>query len=242
MAHLKDSLPWNIFQKHTILVQEDSGWVKEEVNEEVAQTKEADCEILADAIYNAATEAAKLERKHFKASYEVPQPDTIVISNEDARFITPFVRAWRTQEYREQNDLHEIRLLQGEAYETIQANKPHVPFQTDEGSAIAATWESITDFNALCEHTDGEFSCGCILPLAQRRAAPFMVQKYPNMCGMFDRSNAKEYFNNCVMRSLLLAGRIEPMLKAAASPRNNLRSWYNARDCTDGPRCRIVSA
>lgn len=242
MAHLNDIFPWEIFPKHNIIEQEEAGWVKEASNEAVAQSKESDCDALADAIHRAATEAAKAERKHYQAEYEEPHPNDIIISDDDARFITPFVREWRTEEYRQQSDLHEIRMLQGDAYKAIQANEPHAPFETtDTGSGIAETWQYMTDFHALCEHQDGEFSCGCILPLAQRRAGPFMAQKYPNICGMFERSNAKEYFNNCVMRSLLLAGRLEPILKAAASPLNNLRSWYDARDCADGEQCRLVS-
>ncbi|RGP68545.1 hypothetical protein FLONG3_8104 [Fusarium longipes] len=65
----------------------------------------------------------------------------------------------------------------------------------------------------LCPHTDNTDKCGCALPYKERQLAAFQRDCYPNGCYEFDRYNREAYRNLEFVKTLLLLGEMDPILR-----------------------------
>ena len=84
----------------------------------------------------------------------------------------------------------------------------------------------------LCTHDNEEgFGCGCVIPLREMKAAAFLRQHYPNDCYQFFKKNTEAFYNIEVVKTLLLYGEMEPILRVCAHPNADIGDWENQCEC-----------
>lgn len=84
----------------------------------------------------------------------------------------------------------------------------------------------------LCTHDDG-FACGCCIPLRERKASAFLRKRWPNDCYEFFKMNKESFFNQELVKTLLLYGKMEPILRISSHPDVDLISWKCLAQCYD---------
>ncbi|KAJ5690539.1 hypothetical protein N7462_004931 [Penicillium macrosclerotiorum] len=93
--------------------------------------------------------------------------------------------------------------------------------------ASAGRWETwvCADHNRAADH------CSTVPPSMRKAKAFFRFHEY-NDCHKFDEVNGKGFFNLEVVKTLILHGEMEPILRACAHERVGLASWQNMAECT----------
>ncbi|KAL4878089.1 hypothetical protein BJY04DRAFT_196704 [Aspergillus karnatakaensis] len=158
------------------------------------------------------------ERAKYPAEYNPPQPDSILIDNRTAKRITPTVYKWRKALEIEtglpvvwSNDLcpHEHDIC-----DELEADSPERREQQDDGFKI---------------------DCWCALPYKERRASAFVRQHVHNNCYKFYKANRASLLNVTLMKTLLLYGEMEPVLRACSQPAVGYARWESVGECYDTP-------
>ncbi|CAM1503880.1 Fc.00g014710.m01.CDS01 [Cosmosporella sp. VM-42] len=85
----------------------------------------------------------------------------------------------------------------------------------------------------LCQHKDKATICECPLPFAERKMSAFIRQYKDNPCWWFfeENMNTEGFFNLEVVKTLLLYGEMDPILKVCTDPRIDLKSWWQKSLC-----------
>lgn len=84
----------------------------------------------------------------------------------------------------------------------------------------------------LCNHDNGEgFECGCVIPLRERKASAFLRQHYSNDCYQFFATNTEAFYNIEVVKTLLLYGEMEPILRVCVHPDVDYANWESQCQC-----------
>ncbi|KAE8550498.1 hypothetical protein EYB25_006725 [Talaromyces marneffei] len=82
----------------------------------------------------------------------------------------------------------------------------------------------------LCTHDDG-FKCGCAIPFQERKADAFLRQYALNGCWEFYECNSKAFYNIEVVKTLILYGEMDPILRVCAHPYVDFKSWESQYQC-----------
>lgn len=102
---------------------------------------------------------------------------------------------------------------------------------------------SPADANQLCDHKDESLAshCACVLPFLERKAAAFFRYTTQHGCYEFMDLNAMPFFNIEVVKTLILHGEMEPVLRACAHPESQLLEWERAGACDCVVSCAIYA-
>ncbi|KAI1037311.1 hypothetical protein LB503_008834 [Fusarium chuoi] len=83
----------------------------------------------------------------------------------------------------------------------------------------------------LCIHTNESDTCGCALPFKERKMAAFQRDKIENDCYEFEKYNEEAYFNLDVVKTLILHGEMDAVLRSCAYEGSRLSDWWQETEC-----------
>ncbi|KAH7208783.1 hypothetical protein DER44DRAFT_808881 [Fusarium oxysporum] len=83
----------------------------------------------------------------------------------------------------------------------------------------------------LCPHIDEYDKCGCVLPFRERKMSAFQRQQIPNDCYEFDTYNLESFRNVEVVKTLILHGEMDPILRSCAYEGSHLAKWWEHQEC-----------
>ncbi|CAG7559252.1 unnamed protein product [Fusarium equiseti] len=87
---------------------------------------------------------------------------------------------------------------------------------------------SKVDQGLLCTHTN---DCDCALPLKERQTAAFQRDRHFNDCYEFYHYNGKAYRNLEFIKTLILHGEMDPILRVCSSDECYLIKWWTCGPC-----------
>ncbi|KAJ5259574.1 hypothetical protein N7478_012555 [Penicillium angulare] len=87
----------------------------------------------------------------------------------------------------------------------------------------------------FCQSGEGEGPCCPILPLHERKMSAFCRQYVYGECYHFYTGQSPGYFNMELMKTLVLYGEMEPLLRACAHPDVAIKGWHNIDECGCNP-------
>jgi hypothetical protein len=83
----------------------------------------------------------------------------------------------------------------------------------------------------LCRHENESESCSCALSLKERKMAAFQRKWAENDCYRFEEVNEEAFHNLEVVKSLLLHGEMEPILRSCSYEGCGLPEWWEQSQC-----------
>jgi hypothetical protein len=83
----------------------------------------------------------------------------------------------------------------------------------------------------VCPHGGGLGECRCPIPHEERRAAAFYRAYVDNDCIDFEDQNGKSFYNLELVKTLLLYGEMDVILRVCAYPDVDLREWQTVGQC-----------
>ncbi|KAF4342302.1 hypothetical protein FBEOM_3709 [Fusarium beomiforme] len=83
----------------------------------------------------------------------------------------------------------------------------------------------------VCPHTKDSNKCGCALPFKERKMAAFQRAKVENYCWEFEKDNGEAFQNLQVVKTLLLHGEMDPVLRSCAFKGSQLSEWWEESEC-----------
>jgi hypothetical protein len=83
----------------------------------------------------------------------------------------------------------------------------------------------------LCPHIDDSDECECAIPYKERQLAAFQREHYPNDCFEFYHYNGKAYRNLEFVKTLILLGEMDPVLRVCSSDECYLSQWWEVGPC-----------
>lgn len=86
----------------------------------------------------------------------------------------------------------------------------------------------------MCSHEQNDPKCTCPVPYEERKVSSFLRQKKSNECYDFYKLDGPGYVNLEFVKTLLVSGDMEPILRTCASPQNDLKSWWSLASCQCG--------
>ncbi|KAJ4141689.1 hypothetical protein NW768_000905 [Fusarium equiseti] len=165
-----------------------------------------------DSLFKNATIDAKQERKKYPDKFDPINVGTFFKDMTGEEDDTP------AQYYPPSKD--EI-ILKDESVERITPTvKRWYPKEKDGSSKV--------DKGLLCTHTN---DCECALPLKERQLAAFQREWYPNDCWEFYYDNGEAYRNLEFVKTLILHGEMDPILRVCSSDECHLTQWWNCGPC-----------
>jgi hypothetical protein len=143
-------------------------------------------------------------RRRYPERYEPAHPDEIILDDATVRKIAPTVSRWSSG----------MSLLQ---YGDSEFRKPG---QVDAPRA------------GVCPHRPGSLGeCQCPIPHEERRAAAFYREHVENDCFDFHDLNEKSFYNLELVKTLLLYGGMDIVLRVCAYPKVDLQTWHDLGPC-----------
>lgn len=82
-----------------------------------------------------------------------------------------------------------------------------------------------------CRHSKEDRTCRCALPLNERKMSAFLRKYESNTCYEFFKINKDAFFNLEVVKTLLLYGEMDTILRVCADPRVDLKTWWEKSKC-----------
>ncbi|KAL4726443.1 hypothetical protein ACLX1H_007125 [Fusarium chlamydosporum] len=83
----------------------------------------------------------------------------------------------------------------------------------------------------LCPHTRDSDNCECALSFRERQLAAFQREYAWNDCWEFEEKNGEAYRNLEFVKSLMLVGEMDPILRVCSSDECHLGRWWEASEC-----------
>ncbi|KAH6839580.1 hypothetical protein B0I37DRAFT_394080 [Chaetomium sp. MPI-CAGE-AT-0009] len=83
----------------------------------------------------------------------------------------------------------------------------------------------------VCPHGGGLGECRCPIPYEERRAAAFYRKHVDNDCIDFGEKNGRSFYNIELVKTLLLYGEMDIILRLCAYPEVDLQTWQTIGQC-----------
>lgn len=83
----------------------------------------------------------------------------------------------------------------------------------------------------FCSKSSGEPPCCPILPLHERKMSAFCREYQDSNCYLFYEEQSPGYFNMEVVKTLILYGDMEPLLRACSHPDVAMEDWRTVDEC-----------
>jgi hypothetical protein len=159
---------------------------------------------------------------------------------EVAKFVQTFMRriaedaAQQRKQYPEEYeapDENEV-IISNEAAARIEptVRRWHPEEYWPDGDGDLETFKQPTT-GKLCPHTDESAECGCVLAFRERRISAFQRQQIQNDCYEFMKYNKESFHNLEVVKTLILHGEMDPILRSCAYEECQLAKWWEHREC-----------
>lgn len=94
--------------------------------------------------------------------------------------------------------------------------------------------EDFTYSPKLCSHEDDDACCRCPITFQERKASSFLRKNKDNNCYAYDQVDNLSILNLEIVKTLLVSGDMEPILRVCAHPENDLESWWYFGACSCG--------
>lgn len=147
------------------------------------------------------------ERKKYPAAFDIPDKNDLILGDNITKKITPLVHKWR------------------QTYNWDLVAKP----PRDK------TKPTTPSLRKLCAHDDNDkeesFECGCVIPFQERKASAFLRQYQRNDCREFWDKNTRSFYNIEVVKTLILYGEMEPILRVCGHPDVDFAKWESQCQC-----------
>ncbi|CAN8106294.1 unnamed protein product [Discula destructiva] len=148
---------------------------------------------------------SKSERNKYAEKYDPPSPDDILLSDDLVKRISPM--------------LHRISLPRAKDLEAKAFQRSRQP----RGKSFYIP--------KLCSHKKDDAECACRLAYEERKASSFLRPYTFNDCYKFWEANGPAFANMEVVKTLLVSGDLEPILRVCAHPDNQLQDWWCVAQC-----------
>lgn len=205
MAHQAHNITWNVLVSN-MKVYLPKFPDKQTPNNLYFQSKPSqvnDIRHFATSFIDTIQEHTRCERKKYPAKINIPKDDDVLLDDATTLKISPLVYEWR-QAY---NWDLSTRKQEGEKSSTVPARR-------------------------LCTHDDG-FNCRCAIPQQEKKAIAFLRRCYRNDCGRFYKDNRDAFYNIELVKTLLLYGKMEPILRICTHPDVDYEVWHEQAQCYD---------
>lgn len=162
------------------------------------------------------------ERAKYPAKYEPPRPDDILIDDATAQRLNRVMYKWRTKLNSGFIPWLDVRWTGRKA---LCAHRSDISEARKEDDPIRQK-----------EEDDGlTVGCSCPLPWKERKASAFLRQYMFNDCYNFYRANRGAFLNLELVKTLLLYGEMDPILRACSHPEVDYAQWKSVTECSDVP-------
>ncbi|KAL4907782.1 hypothetical protein BDW74DRAFT_112569 [Aspergillus multicolor] len=216
MAHQADNIPWQVLAanlRYHPYQQQPADFVWR-----YTQTHARDIEQFAETFVRYLHEDTVTERAKFPATYDTPNPNDTLIDDATAKKINGTVYRWR-KAMSENWLVHDDPSVQ---WNGANALCPHTPEARDtppdsETSAYISPSPIST--------------CSCPLPVAECKVSAFIRRYRGNDCHRFYEVNQNAFVNIEVAKTLIIHGKMEPLLRTASHPQNDYASWVGVTEC-----------
>lgn len=219
MAHLTDAISWDILAANLVYYSPEHPLKPpaKDLYFRPSTNLKKDVEAFADSFSRAIAAHTSTERRKYPESYEPPDGDDLILDDDTAGKISPTVVRWRPY----------CLLLETTYPETprVQSCQHH----GHENDRFVVRYHNIP---YRCSCGDGfRFDCECALPLRERKAHAFSRQLHDNDCHEFDSVNGAVFFNLEVVKTLLVHGEMDPVLRVCAHPDVPYRDCQTLGEC-----------
>lgn len=203
MEHEGDSIPWNLLVAHLgYPTAEPSHRQVYNLFPKFDVGQGRDLNRFVDALASSINEHSRIERMRYQEIYDPPALDDILLTDNIVQRISPTGA----------NVSRWLRRRRPDWSDQHQFNNP----KSDWGG---------------CGHDEDDMECICSISTEERKASAFLRQHVNNDCFNFIESNGPAYNNLEIVKSLLVSGDMEPVLRVCAHPDNDLLSWKSVGDC-----------
>lgn len=216
MAHQATNIPWQVLASNLKWSQAGQpGNGDLQLRYKPQQAKEL--RYFITAFIANVREHAKTARKKYPDTYEVPQPDSIILGEAAARKITPTIRRWGAQVPK--NGLGGAWLFEPAAA----LSDGDLSRGTGSGTGISADTGAGAGTGDEYRHYT--------IPHEERTASAFSRKYLHNQCYYFFQENGKAFFNQEIVKTLLLHGEMDTVLRVCALPEVDLERWWDVAEC-----------
>lgn len=206
MAHQTHNIPWDALTSCLKVLAPDVPTKERPINLYFRFEDNQDRKVshFVTSLVNNIKEHTACERRKYSATFDIPDEDDFVLGDETTLKITPVVHKWR------------------QTYDWDLAAKP----RNKKAPSIKTPCN-----RKLCTHDNRGFECGCVIPLQERKASAFLRQHNSNDCYEFFQKNTESFYNIEVVKTLLLYGAMEPILRVCAHPDVGFAKWESQCQC-----------
>ncbi|KAL4736683.1 hypothetical protein BDV11DRAFT_193357 [Aspergillus similis] len=182
------------------------------------QAKEID--YFAESFARNLNEHTGTERAKYPAKYEPPRPEDVLVDDATAQRLNRVVYKWRTR-------LNSGFKLQLDARWT--GSKALCPHESD----VSEARKRDDPIRQIDQDDEFKIGCSCPLPWKERKASAFLRQYMYNDCYKFYEANRGAFANLELVKTLLLYGEMDPILRACSHPGVDYAQWKDVRECYD---------
>lgn len=86
----------------------------------------------------------------------------------------------------------------------------------------------------LCSHEKDDANCVCPIRFEERKASSFLRRQKDYDCSDFFVINNLGHLNMEIVKTLLVSGDMEPILRACSHPENDIENWWCVASCNCG--------
>ncbi|KAH8690506.1 hypothetical protein BGW36DRAFT_388868 [Talaromyces proteolyticus] len=160
------------------------------------------------------------ERQKYPEKYDPPNEEDVVLDNDTVNRISRTVYRWRLAAGSNGfgwDKSNEVKLT----------SQPCLHY-TDENRRYTHDVNDPRDR----DYDDGfQFNCDCTIPFRERKAHAFLRECRINYCYCFEGVNKGGFFNLEVIKTLLIHGEIDTVLRVCAHPDVKYASWKSVQNC-----------
>ncbi|KAI1336747.1 hypothetical protein F5Y15DRAFT_193538 [Xylariaceae sp. FL0016] len=206
MAHRTPGIPWDVLASNfEYILRNPSNKGITNLYPRLKPTQGEDLNHFVRVFAKAVGDHSDHEREKYPDSYQPAAEDEIIINDEVAKKISPVVA--------------ELRNDQDWLYDSMGFDREKARLTVQPGE--------------LCGHPSTEatlFQCSCPLPLSERKAAAFQRAYTSNDCFQFSE-NRDAFFNIELVKTLILCGEMDPILRACAHEFVDYEQWWCVAQC-----------
>ncbi|KAL4881849.1 hypothetical protein BJY04DRAFT_207343 [Aspergillus karnatakaensis] len=217
MAHQKGSLPWDLVAANLFFRPETHGRKPRPTNLYLRSkpNQKTDLKEFAEAFATIINHDIQQEREKYPAKYPPPELDDLILDDALTLKITPTVAKWRTKDT------------------DFEPKLPATP------STKLCPHHKALDYYSPYKENELHcwLGCECPIPYSERKAAAFLHPRTDDCgsCYTFYSENGKGFFNLEIVKTLLLSGDIDPILRVCAYPDVKLTEWKDVGTCSCVP-------
>ncbi|RAK81272.1 uncharacterized protein BO72DRAFT_524703 [Aspergillus fijiensis CBS 313.89] len=238
MAHQAHSISWNILAQNihhrSAPASPDTTHLVSDLYFRFRPAQGKEIGYFAESFARAIEKHTHTERRKYPARYDPIHRDDLVLNDRVAEKLRSLAYKWCTA-YKDHKWPYRT---------AVKAESPKLCPHRDYNSGSNARQSSISSSSSSVSSSEGISAerfmehCGCPLPYSERLGSAFLRRYRRNDCYKFMDVNAEAFYNIQVVSSLMLLGEMDPVLRLAATPDNDLAEWMEMYECNCMPHDR----